>query len=105
MLQAKLDTVLFSDLNQTIVEGVEPAATPEAAMEDALNDQMWLSNNLDMDFWTCLEDDPLLAWPELAEILSLANRMWLIVAGRNWSADKMNHCATSCSTWESQKTT
>ena len=83
MLQAKLDTVLSSDRNRTIIERVEPAATLEVAMEDALNDQMWLSNNLDIDFWTYLEDDPLLAWPELAEILSLANRMWLIVVGRN----------------------
>ena len=53
MLQAELDTVLSPDLNQAIVERVESAAGHKTPMEDALNDrQMWLSNNLDMDFCT-----------------------------------------------------
>ena len=67
MLQAILDTVLSPDPTQPDVERAEPAAALETPIGDALNDQNWLSNNLDIDFWTNLEDHPLLAWPELAE--------------------------------------
>lgn len=67
MLQAILDTVLSPENKPSEVEMTEPAAAPDSQIEEALDDQMWLSNNLDMDFWTSLEDHPLLAWPELAE--------------------------------------
>lgn len=67
MLQAILDTVLSPEHNQNDVGHAEPAAGPDTLVEEALDDQMWLGNNLDMDFWTSLEDHPLLAWPELAE--------------------------------------
>ena len=67
MLQPILDTVLSPDPTQPDVERAEPAAALETPIGDALNDQNWLSNNLDIDFWTNLEDHPLLEWPELAE--------------------------------------
>lgn len=65
MLQAILDTVLSPEHKQTEAENAAPAAPPETLTEEALDDQVWLGNNLDMDFWTSLEDHPLLAWPEL----------------------------------------
>ena len=65
MLQAILDTVLSPEHNQSEAQHAEPAAALDTLMEEALDDQMWLSNNLDMDFWTSLEDHPLLAWPEV----------------------------------------
>lgn len=67
MLQAILDTVLSPEHKQTEAEIAAPAAAPDLSMEEALDDQMWLGNNLDMDFWTSLEDHPLLAWPEMVE--------------------------------------
>ena len=67
MLQAILDTVLSPDPNRNDFERPDPAAALEIPMEDALNDQVWLSNNLDMDFWTSLEDHPLLSWPEMQQ--------------------------------------
>ena len=68
MLQAILETVLSSEHPQSESEHTEPAAALDTLMEEALNDQLWLGNNLDMDFWTSLEDHPLLAWPETPEI-------------------------------------
>lgn len=67
MPQATLDTVLSPEHSQSEVESAGPAATQDMLMEEAFDDQMWLNNNLDMDFWTSLEDHPLLAWPDLAE--------------------------------------
>ena len=63
MLQAILDTVLSPNPTQPDVKRVEQAAALETPIGDALNDQNWLSNNLDIDFWTNLEDHPLLTWP------------------------------------------
>ena len=31
-----------------------------------LDDQQWLEDNFDLDFWTNLEDHPLLTWPDMA---------------------------------------
>lgn len=67
MLQAILDTVLSPEHDHREAEHAEPAAALDTVMEEAFDDRMWLSNNLDMDFWTSLEDHPLLAWPELPE--------------------------------------
>ena len=67
MLRATLDIVLSLEHSQSGLEGAEPAATQETLMEEAFDDQRWLNNNLDMDFWTSLEDYPLFAWPDLAE--------------------------------------
>ena len=68
MLQAILDTALSSDHNQSVIEHANPAAASDTLLEQALDDELWLNNNnLDMDFWTSLEDHPLLAWPELAD--------------------------------------
>lgn len=67
MLQAIVDTVLSPEHNQNDVGHAEPAAGLDALMEEALNDQMWLENIVDMDFWISLEDHPLLAWPEVME--------------------------------------
>ena len=64
MLQAILDTVLSPEHKQTEAESAAPAAVPDPLMQEALDDQVWLGTNLDMDFWTSLEDHPLLAWPE-----------------------------------------
>lgn len=67
MLQAILDTVLSPEHKQTEAENATPAAAPDTLTEEALDDQVWLDYNLDMDFWTSLEDHPLLAWPELVQ--------------------------------------
>ena len=67
MLQVILDTVLSPEQSNCENEHVEPVVTPKTFMDEALDDQTWLYNNLDMDFWTNLEDHPLLAWPELDE--------------------------------------
>lgn len=69
MLQAILDTVLSPEHHQSEDEQAEPAAALDTLVEEAYDDQMWLNNNLDMDFWTSLEEHPLLAWPELPENL------------------------------------
>lgn len=67
MLQVILDTVLSSEHTQSEIEHTEPAAALDTLVEEAMNDQMWLGNHLDMDFWTSLEDHPLLAWPKTPE--------------------------------------
>lgn len=67
MLQAILDTVLSPEHNQNEIEHAEPAAAPYTVIEEALDDHTWLGNNLDMDFWTSLEDHPLLVWPGIPE--------------------------------------
>lgn len=67
MLQAILDTVLSPEHNQNEYEPAEPTAAADTAMEVEFDEQIWLNNNLNMDFWTNLEDHPLLAWPEVAE--------------------------------------
>lgn len=65
MLQAILDTVLSTEHDQPeIDENNEAPKTLDTFMGEGLDDQMWLNTNLDMDFWTSLEDHPLLAWPE-----------------------------------------
>ena len=69
MLQAILDTVLSPEHNQSEYEHAEPAAAADAAMEVEFDEQIWLNNNLNMEFWTSLEDHPLLAWPEVTETL------------------------------------
>ncbi|CAD6589419.1 MAG: hypothetical protein ASARMPRED_004039 [Alectoria sarmentosa] len=69
MLQAILDTVLSPELHQSETEQAEPAAALDTLMEEGFDDQMWLNYNLDMDFWTSLEEHPLLSWPELPENL------------------------------------
>ena len=68
MLQTILDTVLAapdSRSNATIVQ--EPSKAPEAVIDAAIDDQMWLEDNFDMEFWTNLEDHPLLIWPDVAQ--------------------------------------
>lgn len=70
MLQVILDAVLSPEQHDQ-AEEMEHSSEPVGALdnfaEEALDDQMWLSNNLDMDFWTSLEDHPLLVWPEMSE--------------------------------------
>ena len=67
MLQAILETVLSPEHGQTVSGTTEPPSIMDTSTEDTLFDQSWLDNNLDMDFWTSLEDHPLLAWADLAE--------------------------------------
>ena len=67
MLQAVLDTVLSPEHGQTASKSTEPLTITDTSTENALFDQSWLDNNLDMDFWTSLEDHPLLAWADLTE--------------------------------------
>lgn len=67
MLQAIIDMVLSPEHKQTEAEKESLTAASGTLMEEALDDQMWLGNNLDMDFWTSLKDHPLLAWPELVD--------------------------------------
>lgn len=68
MLQAILDTVLSTEHDQpTVDENNEAPKTLDKFIGEGLDDQTWLNYNLDMDFWTSLEDHPLLAWPEVTE--------------------------------------
>ncbi|KAF6236920.1 hypothetical protein HO173_005211 [Letharia columbiana] len=66
MLQAILGTVLSPEHSYSEIEDAEPASALDTLTEETLDDQMWLSNNLDMEFWTSLEGHPLLACAELA---------------------------------------
>ena len=66
---AVLDTVLSPEQEQTLVgDGEAPDLLDMSAMDD-FNEQTWLKH-LDMNFWTNLEDHPLLAWAEPAEQIS-----------------------------------
>ena len=67
MLQAILEMVLSPERQQPQVDSGDPGDTMNALTDERLEEQTWLSANLDMDFWTSLEDHPLLAWPELTE--------------------------------------
>ena len=64
MLQTILDTVLTQS-DQRINEDAtdESIQRTEAIMETALDDHLLLENGFDMDFWTNLEEHPLLSWP------------------------------------------
>ncbi len=68
MLQAILDTVLSTEYDQPAVDEDNEAPKPiDAFVGEGIDDQMWLNTNLDMDFWTSLEDHPLLVWPDMTE--------------------------------------
>lgn len=68
MLQAILDTVLSPENDQPeIDQNGETLRALETFTGEGLDDQMWLNTNLDMDFWTSLEDHPLLAWPDVTD--------------------------------------
>ena len=67
MLQTILDTVLSPEQEQTVAGHGESTDSLDVSAIDGLEDQSWLNMNLDMDFWTSLEDHPLLAWAEPAD--------------------------------------
>lgn len=70
MLQAILDTVLSPEHDQSEKEANSEASRPlDTSIGEGLDDQMWFNTNLDLDFWTGLEDHPLLAWPEIKETM------------------------------------
>ena len=68
-LQTILDTVLAGPVelhqqpaNQETMDAQDTQAVPEIDF----NDQEWLNNSFDLDFWTNLEDHPLLTFPDMA---------------------------------------
>ena len=64
MLQTILDTVLTESDQRVNEEGAgESFQRVNSIVETAIDDQLWLENGFDMDFWTNLEEHPLLAWP------------------------------------------
>ena len=65
-LLAILDTVLSPEQEQTLEGDGNPPELLDISDIDNFNDQTWL-RNLDMNFWTSLEEHPLLAWAEPAE--------------------------------------
>ncbi len=69
MLQAILDTVLSTEHDQLEIEPASEAPkTLDTYMVEGLDDETWLNSNLDLDFWTSLEDHPLLAWPDVTGV-------------------------------------
>lgn len=70
MLQSILDAVLSTERDQPAVdENKQASKTLDTFMVEGMDDQTWLNTNLDMDFWTSLEDYPLLAWPDATKNL------------------------------------
>jgi len=66
MLQTILDIVLSADyLNVNPETQLVDTTSNPMLSGDVFDDQMWLNNDLDMDFWMNLADHPLLTWPEL----------------------------------------
>ena len=64
MLQTKLNTVLMPPDQRAQEEApTDPNQRPDAVMDPAIDDQLWIENGFDMHFWTNLEEHPLLAWP------------------------------------------
>ena len=66
MLQAILDTVLAPQREQAQAE-IGVSGDVEQFQAADFDDQTWLFNNFDMDFWTKLEDHPMLGWPDVPE--------------------------------------
>lgn len=83
-ISAILDTVLNNSKNagsnvasqnvneqSTIVDNGPSVSTSASVIQDAeaelsgLDDQQWLEDDFDLDFWTNLEDHPLLTWPDM----------------------------------------
>lgn len=83
-ISAILDTVLSNSknassnvgsqsVNEQSTEGANGALLANSAgiIQDSetevprLDDQQWLEDNFDLDFWTNLEDHPLLTWPDM----------------------------------------
>ena len=83
-MSAILDTVLSNSKNASsnvVYQGVSSQSTAgengssvsnhAGVIQDGetevpgLGDQQWLEENFDLDFWTNLEDHPLLTWPDI----------------------------------------
>ncbi len=66
MLQTILDIVLSADyLNVNPETQLVDITSNPMLSGNVFDDQMWLNNDFDMDFWMNLADHPLLVWPEL----------------------------------------
>ena len=67
MLQAILDTILDPEMEQIQNEDAETSTAMNDYQLEGIDDQTWLDSNLDMEFWTNLEDHPLLTWLDVPE--------------------------------------
>ena len=66
MLETILSTVLTTQYQKTHdnING-ESDQRPDSILANGLDDQVWLENGFDLDFWTTLQEHPLLTtWPD-----------------------------------------
>ena len=54
-----------ADANDTLVANSAGIVQNRETEVPRLDDQQWLEDNFDLDFWTNLEDHPLLTWPDM----------------------------------------